>query len=201
MAIERKTGAALQLPEPQREGKVSLEAAFELRQSIRQFRTEELELSQLSQLLWSAQGMRPAADRRLAPSAGARYPLELYTASAAGVYHYLPQPHALRLKQPEDLRPQLCAACHTQEFILQAPLSIILTAVFGRVQERYGMARGARYVHFEVGHAAQNILLQAAALGLGSVPVGAFIDAEIQGAIGAPAEHQPLYLLCIGYPA
>jgi SagB-type dehydrogenase family enzyme len=74
----------------------------------------------------------------------------------------------------------------------------VITAVYRRTAVKYGPERGARYVHIEVGHAAQNLLLEATALGLGSVPIGAFNDAELARVLGLPADHEPLYLIPVG---
>ena len=75
----------------------------------------------------------------------------------------------------------------------------VITAIYERTARKYGDARSPRYVHMEAGHAAQNLLLQAVALGLGAVPIGAFHDAQIQKVLGLPAEEQPLYLIPVGH--
>ncbi|MFO7996297.1 MAG: SagB/ThcOx family dehydrogenase, partial [Dehalococcoidia bacterium] len=62
---------------------------------------------------------------------------------------------------------------------------------------RYG-DRGIRYVHMEVGHAAQNIYLQAVALNLGTVVIGAFHDDQVSGVLNLPANEQPLYIIPVG---
>ncbi len=62
------------------------------------------------------------------------------------------------------------------------------------------MARGRRYVQLEAGHAAQNLLLQAVALGLGAVSMGAFHDTKVRKALSLPRNHQPLYLIPGGAP-
>ena len=69
--------------------------------------------------------------------------------------------------------------------------------MFERTTSRYGR-RGERYVHMEVGHAAQNLLLQAATLGLGATPVGAFDDAEVSRLLHLPVGETPLYLIPVG---
>jgi len=99
-----------------------------------------------------------------------------------------------------DVRKALAEASWGQDFVRRAPLTVILCAVTERVQSRYGTGRGLRYVLMEVGHAAQNVLLQAVALGLGAVPVGAFDDASVHALLQLPADHLPTYLLPIGRP-
>jgi SagB-type dehydrogenase family enzyme len=94
----------------------------------------------------------------------------------------------------------LYEAALRQESVRQSPAVFIVAAVYERTEQKYGTERGPRYVHMEAGHAAQNLLLEAVALGLGAVPIGAFQDEEIQQALGLPADHQPLYLIPVGHP-
>jgi SagB-type dehydrogenase family enzyme len=188
------------LPDPRIDGPLSLEAALQGRRSVRAFTTEKLSLDDISQLLWSAQGITDPRGYRTAPSAGALYPLELYLVMDDGLFHYQVQSHTLAQLREEDLREKVFAAALRQEAILQAPVTIVITAVYARIEVKYGRARGPRYVHMEVGHAAQNILLQSVALGLGAVPIGAFEDERVQSVLGLPADHMPLYLIPVGHP-
>jgi len=87
-----------------------------------------------------------------------------------------------------------------QEFITQAPAVFVIVAIYERMSGKYGAARSPRYVYMEVGHAAQNLLLEAVVLGLGGVPVGAFEDGALQKALALPADHRPLYLIPVGHP-
>ena len=70
----------------------------------------------------------------------------------------------------------------------------------GLIRTNHEPERSPRYVHLEAGHTAQNVLLQAVALGLGAVPIGAFYDTEVQNVMSLPEDHQPLYLIPIGHP-
>ena len=81
-----------------------------------------------------------------------------------------------------------------------APLALVITAEYERISQRYG-DRAARYVHMEVGHAAQNVYLQAEALGLGTVVVGSFQDEAVSQALSLPAQHRPLYIMPVGHSA
>ena len=177
-----------------------MEAVLDQRQTCRTLSGEPIGEDQIAQLLWAAQGVN-AHGRRTAPSAGALYPLEVYAVTAEGVAHYDPGNHLLRWRVNGDRRSELANAALAQDFIARAPLTLALCAVYDRITVRYGPARGPRYVHIEVGHAAQNVLLQAAALGLGAVPVGAFDDRVVQELLQLPAEHEPVYLLSIGRPS
>ena len=80
----------------------------------------------------------------------------------------------------------------------EAPISIVICAIYERITSRYG-ERGIRYTDIEVGHAAENVSLQAVALGLDSVPIGAFADAAISKALNLLARVKPLYILPVGY--
>ena len=191
----------MKLPPPKTKGEVSLEETLEKRRSIRSFTSQTLTWEQISQLLWAAQGITETRyGLRTAPSAGGTYPLETYLVVKEGVYHYNPQKHEVERITETDVRPKLCRAALGQEWVEEAPVNIVIAAIYRRTQRRYGQ-RGTRYVHIEVGHAAQNIHLQAVALGLDSVPVGAFYDEEVSRVLSLPKDHQPLYIISIGYSA
>ena len=179
---------------------MTLEEAMAQRRSVREYTQETLTLAETGQILWAAQGITSDQGRRTAPSAGARYPLEVYAVSERAAYRYLPDDHRLLVHIEGDRRPQLHQAALQQGPVLQAPLVIVITAVFERTSARYGEQRTPRYVHMEAGHAGQNILLQAVALGLAAVPVGAFYDDEVRQALALPAGEQPLYIIPIGHP-
>lgn len=177
---------------------MSLERALESRRSIRDIGPSPLTNQQVSQLLWAGQGVTNPRGYRTAPSAGALFPLELYLVEEDGVSHYLPEDHTLAPITAGDRREALCRAALEQEAVLQAPVTIVITAVTGRTAAKYG-DRATRYVQLEAGHAAQNILLQAVSLDLGAVPIGAFRDGKVQEVLGIPADHEPLYLIPVGH--
>lgn len=188
------------LPDPDLEGSRSLEEVLALRRSVREFETESLTQAELGQLLWAAQGVTNVRGFRTAPSAGALYPLELYLTSSSGVFQYDPANHELETLSSQDVRQVLFEAALQQEPVRQAPAVFVLTAVYERTAGRYGDQRASRYVQMEAGHAAQNLLLQAVALELGAVSIGAFHDDQVQTALDLPSDHQPLYLIPVGHP-
>ncbi len=189
----------INLPDPTFNGQKSLEKSILERESIRIFSDKGINLEIISQLLWSGQGSK--GYKRTVPSAGAIYPLELYALlKGKGFYHYNVENHSLDLEIEGDLNQKLTAASWNQDFIDNAPLNIVICANFSKIQFRYGHDRGIRYALIEVGHCAQNIHLQAVALGLGSVPIGAFKDQEIKSLLKLPEEIDPLYIIPIGYP-
>jgi SagB-type dehydrogenase family enzyme len=188
------------LPAPAQRGAVSLDEALRRRRSVRAYTTQVLSDAQLSQLLWAAQGITDPAGYRTAPSAGALYPLEVYVATGAGLHHYEARGHRLRRVADTDVRPALRRAALDQEAVGAAAAVFIITAVPSRTAAKYGAQRATRYVQIEAGHAAQNLLLEAVALGLGAVPIGAFEDDRVSGVLHLQAGEVPLYLIPVGQP-
>jgi len=195
---EKKTTA---LPKAATTGKMSLEETLAKRRSVRSFKTDPLTTEQIAQLSWSAQGISDAKrGYRTCPSAGATYPLELYVVTPAGVDHYHPKDHALRRHLDGDVRGALREAALGQGFVGSAPATFVIAGVRARTERRYAR-RAERYVIMEVGHAGQNLLLQAVALNLAAVPVGAFRDEDVAKALNLPKDHAPLYLIPVGAAA
>ena len=192
--------AAIPLPPPNLDGPLSLERAISQRRSVRAFQDTPLTEAELGQLLWAAQGITHPRGFRTAPSAGALYPLELYVVTAEGIHHYTARDHTLRTVSHQPAQSALHEAALGQDAVRTAPAVIVITAVYERTAQKYGDQRSPRYVHMEAGHAAQNLLLEAVALNLGAVPVGAFHDEEVQAALALPSDHEPLYLIPVGHP-
>ena len=197
----------IKLPSPQLEGKMSVEEALVRRRSRRVFKDYSLTIEQVSQLLWSTQGItEERRGFRTAPSAGATYPLDIYLVVGkdkvenlkAGVYHYSPHHHFLTIILEGDRRRELARACLRQRFIEDAPVSLIITAEFSRITNRYGK-KGIYYAHMEAGHVGQNVYLQAESLGLGTVVIGAFYEEDISQALNLPDQHIPLHVMPVGY--
>ena len=179
---------------------MSLESALRRRRSVRSFTDEPLTSAEIGQLLWAAQGVTDPRGLRTAPSAGALNPLECYVATADALLHYAPNVHRLDPHVPGDQRRALAAAAYGQSAVADAAVVIVITAVYARTAEKYGEERAFRYVAMEAGHAAQNVLLQAVALGLGAVPVGAFDDAQVAQLLRLDMGEAPLYLIPVGHP-
>lgn len=198
-SVDATPGTGVALPDPSvAEAPGDLLDATERRRSVRAFADSPVPEEHVARMLWAAQGVTdPVRGFRAAPSAGALYPLELYAASAEGVGHYVPKRHELEETGRTDVRAALAAASLGQTFVAEAPVVFVITGVYARTAAKYG-DRAARYVHIEAGHAAQNILLVAASLGLGSVPVGAFADEAVRRVIGAAKEETPLYVIPVG---
>jgi len=185
---------------------MSLAEAISRRKSIRYFASQPISQLQLSQILWATQGTSDSPwGRRTVPSAGATYPLEVFVVCGNngvegigdGIYHYNIDNHFLTLHHQGDTRSELARAALDQEFIHQAPVDIVICAEYERTLRRYGV-RGERYVHIEVGHAGQNIYLQATALGLATVAVGAFHDEQVRQVLRLDKRYKPLYIMPVG---
>jgi len=193
------------LPEPTSTSDGCLNAILENRRTIRAFAPRPVALAEISQLLWAAQGMTSPEGLRTAPSAGALYPLELHlvagdvTGLPAGQYRYMAAQQALMVVQAGDMRQLVAETALNQTWVAEAPAIVVVTAIDSRTTRKYG-PRGVRYVHMEVGHASQNLLLQAVALGLGGAIVGAFDDGDLQRLLQLPAKEHPLVILPVGHP-
>jgi SagB-type dehydrogenase family enzyme len=189
----------INLPEPKTTGKVSVEEAIQNRRSVRSYSGKDISLEDISQLLWSCQGITSAKQSlRAAPSAGALYPLEVYLVKKDGLFHYMPEGHKIERIADKDLRRELADASYGQVYVEQAGIDIVITAVYERVTSKYGN-RGIRYTDMEAGHAAQNVFLEAVSLGLSSVPIGAFDDNAVTKILNLPKDAKPLYILPVGY--
>ena len=148
----------------------------------------------------------PASGFRAAPSAGARYPLEVYVVAgtpgveglASGVYHYRPDRHDLTRERTGDRRAALRAAAVDQEAVEAAPVDVVLCGVDERTTGRYGERGRLRYVPMEAGHAGENLYLQAESLGLSTVSIGAFRDERVREILGVGERQRPLYIFPVG---
>jgi SagB-type dehydrogenase family enzyme len=194
---------AIKLPGPRHDSDTSFEKALLKRRSIRGYKNAPLSRSEISQLLWAAQGLTDPRGLRTTPSAGALYPLELsivvgnVTGLQSGSYRYRPRTHELGKIEEGDKRGELCSAALGQSSVRNAAAVIVVSAVYERTTVKYG-DRGIRYVHMEAGHAAQNICLQAVALDLGTVVIGAFRDDEVKRIMKMADREQPLYIIPVG---
>ena len=198
----------LLLPRQKTKGPLSLEETIASRRTRRDFQAKPLILEELAQLLWAAQGITGAdGTLRAAPSGGALYPLDVYAVVggasvqglASGVYRYMPSQHGLEKVTSGDLRKEMARACLRQMWMADAPVSLVVTAEYARIEGKYG-SRGRRYAVIEVGHVGQNIFLQAEALGLGAGIVGAYDDAGLAKALHLSRAHQPLIVMPVGHP-
>lgn len=197
----------MKLPHPDTTGTMTVEQAIKLRRTVRSFNHRKtLPVQALSQLLWAAQGItEDRGFKRAAPSAGALYPMDIYTVIKqnsvagieAGVYHYETGGHTLSAIILENLTEDVGRACLSQMWMPQAPVNMVITAEYRRITGKYG-DRGVRYAMIEAGHIAQNLFLQAEALGLKAGLVGAFHDKQLTKVLHLPHTHEALLVMPIG---
>jgi SagB-type dehydrogenase family enzyme len=206
------------LPAPQRDSRISVEKAISQRKSVRDYVDVPLSISEISQILWAAQGFtreRKEPPRmwnqkyewqgglRTAPSAGALYPMEIYLLAgnveglAKGVYKFIPKNHSLKRMMSVDKRTDLSTAALKQASIEKAAAAIVMAGVYERTSFKYG-ERAERYVHIEVGSIAENVYLQGITLGMGTVIIGAFNDKEVKSVLQLPEDEHPLAIMPLG---
>jgi SagB-type dehydrogenase family enzyme len=204
----------IKLPHPRTSGVQSLEELLMNRRTRRDFRKSSLSTSEISQILWAAYGLKkPGREKphtgkavRTCPSAGALFPLEIYLIAGdisdipSGFYHFISDEHSLELIHDKDLREDLYKTAYPREMIRAAPASLVYIAIESRVLERYGERGRQRYIPMDIGHSAQNVYLQAEALGLGTCAIGAFDDKGLTQVLDLPAEEIPMYIMPVGYP-
>jgi SagB-type dehydrogenase family enzyme len=202
-----------QLPEPRYDSDVSVEETMANRRSRRDFKDQALTSAEISQILWAAYGITKPYDEpaflrgglKTAPSAGARYPLEIYllagniTDIPVGLYRYIPEGHKLKKIHHRDIRSDLYKAALEQAMIKEAPADLVYTAIFERTTSKYGERGKDRYVPMDIGHSAENVYLQSIALGMGTCAVGAFNDTEVKEVLDLQEKEEPMYIMPIGY--
>ena len=183
---------------------LSVARAIEQRRSLRDYAGRPLVAGELSWLLGAATGISSPGGLRAAPSAGAQYPIETYVVAARvegiepGIYHYAPADHALERVRGGAFGGDLVIAGLGQEFLGQAPVVLVLSAIFPRLGWRY-RERAYRYALLEAGHIGQNIYLAAEAAGLGTCAVGAFFDDAVNRLLDVDGvEEAALILLPVG---
>ncbi len=196
----------IELPEPRRRSDVSVEEAIYSRRSTRSYADRPLTLPETAQVLWAAVGRTVngvTGATRAYPSAGGIYPLTVYLVAGEveglepGVYRYDWQRHGLQPVAGGDRRAALARAALGQGAIQRAPASLVFTGDFARTRRRYGSRGEERYVPMDMGGAGQNVHLQAEALELATVVIGAFNDSGVREVI-AGAEGEPLYIMPLG---
>lgn len=200
----------IDLDEPEIEGGVPIWTVLNRRRSERRFQDTALRASDLSQLLWAAQGITQegrGVDFRTAPSAGALYPVETYLVIhdvegvPPGVYHYDVQHHQLEQLRAGDFRVEVSRAALDQRMAAQSNIVVVWTAVFPRSKWKYRQ-RAYRYVYLDAGHIAQNLALAAVALGLGSCQIAALYDEEANELLGVDGiDESTIYMTVVGRPS
>jgi SagB-type dehydrogenase family enzyme len=205
------SGDIIELPDPARidPGRTDLRRAIEGRSSVRDYSRTPLSMDELSFTLWCTQGVKEvipySATLRTVPSAGARHALETYLlvnnvdGMEQGLYRFLAIEHRLaRLESEAGVDERITAACLGQDMVRTSAVTFIWTAVPYRMNWRYG-ERGYRYLYLDAGHACQNLYLAAEAIDCGVCAIAAFLDDEMNRAIGVDGVDQfVIYIATIG---
>lgn len=197
------TLSTFKLPEPDKS--TSLFQLLGNRKSVRRYKKEPVYINELSKLLWATYGL-VNKKRHVVPSAGATFPVEVFIfvknveGLRPGVYKYIEQDHSLILIKEGDYSRELARACLDQSWVREAPLNIVITAIYEKTTGWYG-ERGFRYIYMEAGHIGQNIYLAATEMNLGTVAIGAFNDEDIARLLGLGEEYIVLYVFPVGRPA
>ncbi len=196
------------LPVPDLKSSHSIESVLKSRRSQRNILNNELSLKQVSQMLWAAQGVTSDWGGRTTPSSKSTYPLTVYLIAnhvaglENGIYRYIPgdrlPAHQLIPLKHGDLKDTVYSAAN-QASLKEAAAVFVLTGNMGKMADAFGGVKHDAEVYLEVGHAAQNMYLQAASLNLGMVTVSGFDSAKVKAAIGLPTEDTVVYLIPFGY--
>lgn len=203
-AGEDKTQAEhmyIALPSVKLDAKVTVDQAIKQRRSVRTYASEPISLQQVSQLLWAAQGITdPATGHRTAPSAMATYPLKVYLVAAnvkdlaAGVYEYIPEGHKLQSIKEGDQRANI----GSQPQMTGAPMLLVYVADYKVTGEKFGADKAKEFACIEVGHSAQNVLLEEIAQNLIGVGMAGFDQAKTTATLGLTKSQEPLYVVSAG---
>lgn len=193
----------------QKNGTDEIQRLVHSRRSVRKFSGKKLSFQDISYILYSSCGLiHTDGDfnhaRRPYPSAGARYPLEMYPlvlrvqGLKSGLYHYNIRDNVLEFLLERNLSSWIFKAFGRQNWLLSASVIFIITAVLDRTRIKY-RDRGYRFVLFEAGHMGQNICLFAANRGLGTCALGGYIDAEVDKLLDIHlTREKTLYIIAAG---
>jgi SagB-type dehydrogenase family enzyme len=161
-------------------------------------------MADVGQLLWAAQGVTSPDGKRTAPSAMHRYPLEVAVVAQNveglpnGAYRYLPATHSLELLTSTKPGAELLAGATSQGQVHSAPAVFVIAAVY----ERMGSgAKNHTWTDYEAGLASENLMLEAVALGLGSVVTGGIDAGAAKDAVKFTADEQVIVVIPVGHPA
>lgn len=204
MPVAKTVKATIQLPAAKTSGTMSVEEALQIRRSKRVYSDQPVTMQELSQILWSAQGITNDLGNRTAPSARGVYPYSLYVVVrnvdglANGLYLYDPTTNTLGDLGLADAGDLLTAA-EVQDNSQKAPVVIAMAAAYARAQEKFP-DNPEEVTHLEGGHIGQNIYLQAEALEMATVVTAGFDTVKVGDALGLDKNERIVYLVPFGHP-
>lgn len=186
----------IHLPLPQMDGGKPLMQALKERKSARVFSPEKLSMQTLGNLLWAAFGInRPDTGQRTAPSAMNRQEIDIYVATANGLYLYDAKAHALQLMLTKDLRE----ATGNQPFVKDAPVNLVYVADFARAGGVNADEKNL-FSAADAGFIAQNVYLFCASEGLATVVRGSLDRTTLAKAMKLRPEQKIILAQTVGYP-
>lgn len=152
--------------------------------------------------LQEGEGTRARKEFRTVPSAGQRYPLEVYVVlfrdidgCQSGIYHYSVKEHALELIAPKTFSKEDVLSFTAVDWLAESNGMICISSIFSRTINKYG-SRGYRYVLLEAGHVGQNMILAGTVDGLNIIPVGGVNEETIEKALGfGSPDERVVYVL------
>lgn len=200
--VRAVTQKIIQLTRPKTVGKVSFEEALSKQQDVLMFTGQTFERILIGQLAWAAQGVRELqTNLQTVSSTEAASPIQLYLATDEGVFAYQPDENSMEQTIYQDVRNALStAAAPMADSIASAGCVFIITVPTRRLStQRRASSRTSMYL--QAGHMAQNIQLQAICMDLGSVTISDFDTRNVNTACRLPRNVEPLYIICVGYPA
>ncbi len=186
----------VQLLEPQMDGGRPLMQVLKDRSSSREFSNEKLPMQVLSDMLWAAFGVnRPESGKRTAPSANNRQEIDIYVATAKGLYMYDAKAHMLMPVLPEDIR----AKTGTQQFVQEAPVNLIYVSDFSKMGNA---EENQKYVtsSANTGFISQNVYLYCASEGLATVVRGLIDKPALEKAMKLRPDQKVILAQTVGYP-
>lgn len=188
---------AIKLPPPQMEGGKPLMQVLKERHSTREFSTKPLPQQVLSNLLWAANGVNRAdSGKRTAPSARDWREIDVYVATAEGVYRYDSITHTLKRVAAGDIR----GLTGVQDFVATVPVNLVYVADLNRMSDT-GAEQKALYSATDTGFIAQNVYLFCTSAGLATVVRGSIDRAALGAAMGLGSHQQIILAQSVGYPA
>ena len=183
------------LPPPERQGGLPLMECLNLRKSSREFGSEALPPQVLSNLLWAASGVNRDDGRRTSPTARNRQEVEIFVATADGVFRYDAAAHALVKHADGDSRD----LTGTQDFVKDAAVNLVYVADWDKMGDA-GEEDKLLYSGADVGCIVQNVYLYCASAGLATVVRGSVDREALAAHWKLPANQRVILAQTVGFP-
>jgi len=188
----------IKLPEPQTDGGRPLMQVMKARQTSRDFGPDtKLPMQVLSNLLWAADGVNRPDGKRTAPSAVNWQNIDIYVATADGLYLYDAPQNALKVLITEDVR----GTTGQQAFVKTVPLDLVYVADFSKARTAKGENPNAEiWSAAGAGFISQNVYLYCASEGLATVVRGMFDKDALSKVLNLRPDQKIILTQSVGYP-